>query len=44
MKERMPVEFYERGINRYIVGCKCGSNAESYSLSPRINRYIVGCK
>ena len=33
-----------RGINRYIVGCKCFISGIIEVRLQRINRYIVGCK
>ena len=31
-------------INRYIVGCKCGTDPNKNLKAVGINRYIVGCK
>ena len=34
----------QRGINRYIMECKCLRKKLSVNLLSRINRYIMECK
>ena len=44
MHRKKHIYILYKGINRYIVGCKCRVMFKGIVKKIRINRYIVGCK